>query len=120
MVRKRKLQRIQEVGNEVEASIVEQGEASKLETYANEHLFTIDKAGTTAKISKREKDPSIWSSKFDPSKAKGMLHTMVKKIRANPMVRSKVCFLRVNQVWSLYSDWLANRQKWKAFGGVMG
>ncbi|KAF0694784.1 Aste57867_14382 [Aphanomyces stellatus] len=89
MVRKRKLQRIKEVGAEVEAFIEEQAEATKLQHHGDEHLFSIDTAGSTSKKAKITKDPGVWSGKFKPEKAKG-LKAVVERIQAKapePVVR---------------------------------
>ncbi|ETW07545.1 hypothetical protein, variant [Aphanomyces invadans] len=92
MARKRKLQtkaqRIKEVGAEIEAFIEEQGEATKLQNYGDEHLFAIDTAGTTSKKAKITKDPAVWSGKFKPEKAKG-LKSAIKRIQAKPVVVTK-------------------------------
>ncbi|RHY86135.1 hypothetical protein DYB37_000020 [Aphanomyces astaci] len=89
MARKRKLQtkaqRIKEVGAEIEAFIEEQGEATKLQNYGDEHLFAIDTAGSTSKKAKLTKDPAVWSGKYKPEKAKGLKKT-IDRIQAKPAV----------------------------------
>ncbi|KAF0775768.1 hypothetical protein AaE_000533 [Aphanomyces astaci] len=89
MARKRKLQtkaqRIKEVGAEIEAFIEEQGEATKLQNYGDEHLFAIDTAGSTSKKAKLTKDPAVWSGKYKPEKAKALKKT-IDRIQAKPAV----------------------------------
>ncbi|OQR83144.1 hypothetical protein ACHHYP_15036 [Achlya hypogyna] len=98
MVRKRKLQRIQEVGAEVEAALLEQGEATKMQTYSDEHLFAIDTAGSKAKKPKKEKDPAVWSSKFNPTKAKSMDAT-IKQLAAKPQPKKTGKKSQVENLW---------------------
>ncbi|RHY30665.1 hypothetical protein DYB32_004144 [Aphanomyces invadans] len=113
MARKRKLQtkaqRIKEVGAEIEAFIEEQGEATKLQNYGDEHLFAIDTAGTTSKKAKITKDPAVWSGKFKPEKAKG-LKSAIKRIQAKPVVVVSCLQLAFEYSWAyrlVLSDFVA-------------
>ncbi|OQS07280.1 transmembrane protein [Thraustotheca clavata] len=96
MVRKRKLQRIQEVGAEVEAVIEEKGEATKLQSYGDEHLFAIDTKGS--KKAKKEKDPSVWSSKVVPKKAKA-IENKVKQLSSNLVSKKPKKSNKMENVW---------------------
>ncbi|KDO27237.1 hypothetical protein SPRG_07486 [Saprolegnia parasitica CBS 223.65] len=98
MARKRKLQRIQEVGAEVEAAILEKGEATKLQTYDDEHLFAVDTAGSKAKKAKKEKEPGVWSSKVVPAKAKA-IEEKIKKIAAKPQPKKQATASTMENLW---------------------
>ncbi|KAJ0405720.1 hypothetical protein ATCC90586_005878 [Pythium insidiosum] len=85
MARKRRLQqRVKAIGEQVEESIRQDAEDSKLESIASDELFQIDTLGgrVDKKQKLKQKDPLIKSKKFVPEKANKYESKLVKKLQA--------------------------------------